>query len=45
MDILLILLLAAGLFFALRHIKKHKSSCGGNCAGCTMDCGKKEKTQ
>ena len=38
MEILIILLVMGGLFFALRHMKKHKSACGGNCAGCTMDC-------
>ena len=43
MEILILLLVAAGLFFALRHMKKNKSTCGGNCAGCTMDCKAKSR--
>lgn len=42
MEILLILLIGAGVFYAVRHMKNHKS-CSGSCAGCTVDCKEKEK--
>lgn len=45
MEVLIILLVGAGVFFALRHMKNHKSACGGNCAGCTIDCKEKENRQ
>ena len=43
LSILLLLLVAAAVILALRHMKKHKSTCGGNCAGCGMDCEKRSK--
>ena len=43
MEILILILIALALFGALRYMKKHKSSCGGNCAGCGMDCEKRSK--
>lgn len=40
LDWILIALVAAGLFFAVRHIIKHKGGCcgGGSCSGCGGDC-------
>ena len=40
MEALLLILIAVALFFALRHIKRHKPTCGGACAHCGMDCDK-----
>ena len=39
-DLILLVLLAAAVFFALRHIRKiRKSGCScGNAGGCTGDC-------
>ena len=42
MEILILIVIALALFGALRYMKKHRSSCGGNCAACGRDCGKKE---
>lgn len=42
MEILILILIALALFGALRYIKKRGPTCGGNCAACGRDCGKKE---
>ena len=42
---LVLLLLACGVFFALRALlrKRKRSSCGRNCAGCVYGCPAKER--
>lgn len=42
LSILILLVVAAAVVLALRHMKKHKPSCGGHCAGCTMECSHKK---
>lgn len=38
MEVLILVLIAVAVFCALRYIKKHKPTCSGGCAGCTVDC-------
>ena len=38
MEFVILALVAVGVFFALRHVKRNGVSCGGNCAGCSADC-------
>jgi len=41
LDILLLLLVALGLFFALRAVKRGKTgSCSGDCMSCSKNCKK-----
>ena len=43
-DIVLLAILAVAVFFALRRIvldRRAGRSCGGNCAGCQLDCKKR----
>lgn len=42
---LVLLLLACGIFFALKALlrKRKRSSCGRNCAGCVYGCPAKER--
>jgi len=42
MDILVLLLIGLAVFGAVRHMKKHKPTCSGSCAGCMMDCEKRK---
>ena len=42
MEILILTLIALAVLGALRYIKKRGPTCGGNCAACGRDCGKKE---
>ena len=38
MEILILVVIGLAVFGAIRYMKKHKSTCGGSCAGCTADC-------
>ncbi|HIV86870.1 MAG TPA: FeoB-associated Cys-rich membrane protein [Candidatus Pygmaiobacter gallistercoris] len=41
-DFVLIALLAAGIFFAVRHAWRNRGGCcGGGCAGCKKSCAKR----
>lgn len=42
LDWILVALVVVGLFFAIRHIIKHKGGCcgGGSCSGCCGNCSK-----
>lgn len=42
MEILILIALAVGLFYALRYIKRHPTSCGGNCSCCDASCKHKD---
>ena len=42
MEILILILIGLAVFGAVRYMKKHKSTCGGNCAGCGMDCDRRK---
>ena len=37
-DLILIALLAAGVFLALRSAWRHRGGCGGDCAHCASRC-------
>ena len=41
--ILVLIALAAALFFALRRIRRKGTGCCGDCANCACQCGRKEK--
>lgn len=41
-DFIVIAVLVICVFLAIRYMKKHKSSCNGDCANCGSSCGKKE---
>lgn len=46
LDYLLLLLLAAVIVLAIWKIRSDRrqgKGCGGNCAGCMLDCGKKHE--
>lgn len=40
MEIVIIILLAAWLAYAIHSIRKRKTGCGGDCAKCAKKCGK-----
>ena len=43
MGVLILVVIVIAVWLALRYLKKHGSSCGGGCEGCTMDCQNRKK--
>ena len=43
MELLILALVALGVLLALRHMKRHPNTCGGDCAGCGQACGKRKQ--